>query len=145
MAYRKRPFKITVINLFEKCGEDGEMRERLAGKKSEIDCLAIEATRLVREARVAGARASMALAQQEMAVQAFLVLAGEVDNQIARENSAMAPYTNAKGEICVDIPFTAREQRMAVRAAHRQLAEQAEEDGGEGDNGLFDEGEEENQ
>lgn len=136
----RKPFKITVINLTNKTKDDPEMQDRLASKKVEIDCLAAEATRLVREAQVAAAKAQIALAQQTMAVQSFLVLAGEVDSQIARESSAMPPYTNGAGEICVDIPFTQREQRMAVRVAHRQLASQADTE--DSDPEMFEDGDE---
>lgn len=135
----RKPFKITVINLSDKCKDDPEMLDRLTGRKVEIDCLAAEATKLVREAQVAAAKAQIAISQQTMAVQGFLVLAGEVDSQIAREPSAMPPYTNGKGELCVDIPFTQREQRMAVRAAHKQLAASQDDDL---DSEMFDNGEE---
>lgn len=137
MATRK-PFKITVINLTEKTKDDPEMQDRLSSKKVEIDCLAAEATRLVREAQVAAAKMQIATAQHTMAVQSFLVLAGDVDTQIAREPSAMPPYTNASGEICVDIPFTQREQRMAVRAAHKQLQNQVDAD--DTDSEMFEDG-----
>jgi hypothetical protein len=140
MAIRK-PFKITVSNLSDRCKDDPETLEKLTNAKVEIDCLATRKTELFRKARAAADEAQIAMAQHDMAVQKFLTLAGTVDSQIAREESAMAPYTNSKGEICVDIPFTQREQRLAVRAAHKRLAQDAENDIANDDD-MFDEGDE---
>jgi hypothetical protein len=136
----KKPFKITQVNLSDLTKDDPETRDRLTNAKVEIDCLGVEATKLVREARVASAKAAMAMARRDMAVQAFLVMAGDVSDQIAREETAMPPYTNGRGEICVDIPFTQRDQRLAVRAAHKQLAQQAGQ-GDDADPDMFEGGE----
>jgi hypothetical protein len=126
MAFKKPVFKLVVANLTDKLKDDPETLSKLTDKKCEIDMLAEKSTELIRKARVAAAEAQIAVAQQEMATQQFLVEAGKVDERIARESSAMPPYTNSKGEICVDIPFTQREQRLLVRAQHNQLKRAAE-------------------
>ena len=138
----KKPLRMTVSNLSTRLADNQELLERLLNKKSEIDGLASIATELFRKAAVAKSNADIAIAKHTLAVQDFLLLAGEGDDQIAREPSAMPPYFNGKGELCVDIPFTQREQRMAMRLAHKNLERQAESVDADDDD-LFDHGDEE--
>ncbi len=136
----KKPLRMIVSNLSTQLVEDPELLEKLQNKKSEIDSLAAIATELYRKASVAKSNADIAIAQHALSVQDFLLLAGQGDNQIAREPSAMPPYYNSKGELCVDIPFTQREQRLALRVAHKSLERQAEQVDESGDDELFEEG-----
>jgi len=146
MALR-RSIRITKVNLTnlikeQNCETDGletaflELQTSLT-ISTEKDRAAAEA-----EATAAMVRSEADIAQAQSAGSflRFLRLASGYSNMVATERNWMPPFRDKDGNICIENPFTLRDQRAAAHAMHNQLAKQAsgEDSGGEMD--IFEEG-----
>jgi len=79
------------------------------------------------------AQANMAAAQAQSSFLAFLRLGSAYSTLVATERNWLPPFRNSDGDICIENPFTLRDQRVAARVMHSNLSKQA---GGDDDSGL---------
>ena len=78
------------------------------------------------------AQANMAAAQAQSSFLAFLRLGSAYSTLVATERNWLPPFRNSDGDICIENPFTLRDQRVAARVMHSNLSKQA---GGDDDSG----------
>jgi hypothetical protein len=47
---------------------------------------------------------------------------------VATERNWLPPFKNAEGQICIENPFTIRDQRVAARAMHSKVVDAGDDD-----------------
>lgn len=92
-----------------------------------------EAVKAQRAAACAQAAATIAMGQMEQAMSDFMSFAGDLSEKVAIEPNWLPPLVNNEGHIILETPYTERNNRIAVRAAHHQMSKQAEEANGDFD------------
>jgi hypothetical protein len=139
MSLRKA-IRMTKVNLSELVKGSDEDRQVLETRHIELEGsrrLAVEAERA---SALAASKAQIARAQANQAHIEFLTFAGNLSNTVATEHNWLPPFRNKDGEICIESPFTIREQRAAAHAMHNQIAKQATDDDGDQPDIFEDEG-----
>ena len=140
MALR-RSIRITKVNLTDLVRQQGGEADALDNAFLELQTsltISTEKDRAAAEAEstaaVVRAEANIAQSQTATSFLKFLRLASGYSNLVATERNWMPPFRDKDGNICIENPFTLRDQRAAAHAMHNQLAKQAGNDeGGEPD------------
>ena len=150
MALR-RSIRITKVNLTHLIAEQGGEADALENAFLELQTSLTISTEKDRDAAeaestaaVVRAEANIAQAKTAGSFLRFLRLASGCSNLVATERNWMPPFRDKDGNICIENPFTLRDQRAAAHAMHNQLAKQAGsgEDGGGDDLDIYSEDDE---
>ena len=143
-----KSIRITKVNLTKLVNEQGGSIEELEGAYASLQIALTISTEKDRAAQAAEAAASITRAQANMAAAeaqasflSFLRLGSSSSTLIATERNWLPPFRSTDGDICIENPFTLRDQRVAARAMHNNLAKQGGDDNTNLD--IFEEGDNE--
>jgi hypothetical protein len=136
----RKSVRITKVNLSDlirqQHGQVEELESAYAALQGSLT-ISTEKDRAAAEAEASAsmirAQANMAAAQAQSSFLAFLRLGSAYSTLVATERNWLPPFRNSDGDICIENPFTLRDQRVAARVMHSNLSKQA---GGDDDSGL---------
>jgi hypothetical protein len=136
----RKSIRITKINLSALIKEQGGSVEEVESAYAVLQIALSISTELDRtaqaaeaEASITRAKANIGAAEAQASFLAFLRLGSASSTLIATERNWLPPFRNSDGDICIENPFTLRDQRVAARVMHSNLSKQA---GGDDDSGL---------
>jgi len=127
---KEKVLRMTRVNISELVRNTGsaEDLEKLHEIYSEFCALMRIRTELRRkqilaesQAKQAMAEADKAEAQMIAAMTKFLEYASNYSNVVASEANWLPPMTNQNGDIILESPFTLRDSRNAMVAAHKEM------------------------
>jgi hypothetical protein len=131
----RKSIRITKVNLTDLINQQGGAVEELESAFATLQGSLTISTEKDRAAQAAEAAASITRAQANMAAAeaqasflAFLRLGSAYSTLVATERNWLPPFRNTDGQICIENPFTLRDQRVAARAMHSNLSKQAGDD-----------------
>ena len=135
----RKSVRITKVNLSDlirqQHGQVEELESAYAALQGSLT-ISTEKDRAAAEAEASAsmirAQANMAAAQAQSSFLAFLRLGSAYSTLVATERNWLPPFRNSDGDICIENPFTLRDQRVAARVMHSNLAKQ----GGDDDSNL---------
>ena len=136
----RKSVRITKVNLSDlirqQHGQVEELESAYAALQGSLT-ISTEKDRAAAEAEASAsmirAQANMAAAQAQSSFLGFLRLGSAYSTLVATERNWLPPFRNSDGDICIENPFTLRDQRVAARVMHSNLSKQA---GGDDDSGL---------
>ena len=143
-----KSIRITKVNLTKLVNEQGGSIDELESAYASLQISLSISTELDRAAQAAEAQASITrakanigAAEAQASFLSFLRLGSSSSTLIATERNWLPPFRSTDGDICIENPFTLRDQRVAARAMHNNLAKQGGEDNTNLD--IFEEGDNE--
>jgi hypothetical protein len=131
----RKSIRITKINLSALIKEQGGSVEEIESAYAALQIALSISTELDRAAQAAEAAASITrakanigAAEAQASFLAFLALGSTSSTLIATERNWLPPFRSTDGDICIENPFTLRDQRVAARAMHNKLANNGDDD-----------------
>ena len=125
----RKSIRITKINLSALIKEQGGSVEEIESAYASLQIALSISTELDRAAQAAEATASITRAKANIgAAEAqasfldFLRLGSASSTLVATERNWLPPFRSTDGDICIENPFTLRDQRVAARAMHNKIA-----------------------
>ena len=130
----RRSIRITKVDLSDLVRQAGGDTNELETLFMNLEGFAKIRNEKQRIAAETAADAQIAAAQEQQAAVKLLRFGSEYSNLMATESNWMRPFRDKDGNIVLENPFTLRDARVAARAAHKSIAQQAQ--GDEDDSNL---------
>ena len=119
MPQPNRMTRMTRLDITAEASIPEEDRLTLQAEFYEYQMHQKEFVRLQRLAQVAQMKAATSLVS-------FFSHVGDMNDLVATEPNWLPPFVNKDGHLILETPFTQRDQRLAMRAAHKQMTQAAQ-------------------